>query len=50
MVRAMKFKTLVFIALAALVISLWTVLDALQSPWGMSWLHGIYHKQGFVPY
>ncbi|NLN88736.1 MAG: hypothetical protein GX134_01040 [candidate division WS1 bacterium] len=38
------------IALVALVISLWTVLDALQSPWGMSWLHGIYHKQGFVPY
>lgn len=38
------------VALVTLAISLWSVLDALQSPWGESWLHRIYREFGWVQY
>lgn len=38
------------VALAALAVSVFTVVDALNSPWGQSWLHRMMAQMGLVAY
>jgi hypothetical protein len=38
------------VGIIALGISVWSVLDSLESPWGRSWLHWIFFRRGVVDY